>query len=56
MANTIKIITEIPQEDGSTIKQKFNIEFDADVSSEIILKYLSPEDGGPVMRPSNPPK
>lgn len=56
MTNQIKVTTEIPQSNGTTIKQDFLIDFDPNKSSEFGFKYLSPADGGPVLRPSKPPK
>ena len=56
MSKKIKFITEIPQSDGSVIRKVHLIEFDPKTSSKIGFEYLSPTDGGPVLRPSKPPK
>ena len=56
MSNKIKVTTEIPKGDGTSIRETHLIDFDPKTSSEFGFKYLSPADGGPVLRPSKPPK
>ena len=56
MSNKILIETKIPKPDGSIVLQKFEIDFDYDKEKYVTLKYSPPADGGPLMRPSKPPR
>jgi len=55
MKNTIKIKVEIPTKEGGTVVSSFEIDMPKE-SGEVVLEYTSEADGGPVMRPANPPR
>lgn len=55
MSKKVRVRTAIPN-NGAFIKNNFEVEItDELVSEEIIMEYISPSDGGPLMRPKNPP-
>ena len=56
MADKIKVTTLIPQSNGTTIKQNFLIDFNPEENSKFGFDYISSADGGPVLRPSKPPR
>ena len=55
---TAKVKAIIKPEPGVTITQSIEFEYDDQVSSThtIDFEYIPASEGGPVMRPKNPPK
>lgn len=52
----VEIKTILTLDDGTVKEQNGVIELeDENVSKVIELEYVSPADGGPIMRPNNPP-
>lgn len=51
----VKILTVIETEQGE-VRNTINIDFNEMDSKEIVLEYVTAEDGGPLMRPKNPPR
>jgi len=46
----------VQDENGDTIIATVDLEIDENISQEIKIDYLSANDGGPLMRPSKPPR
>lgn len=56
MSNKILVETKIPNPNGTYTVKKFEVEFNYKESKVIGFEYVPPADGGPLMRPTRPPR
>ena len=55
MSKTIKVKTKIPVS-GGNVENEFDIRItDESTTQDVVMVYVSQADGGPLMRPKNPP-
>jgi len=53
--NTVKVKVTYPDANGNPVVKEENIQYDPDVSGVVAeVEYVSPQNGGPVMRPRKP--
>jgi hypothetical protein len=53
--NTVKVKVSYLDENGNQVVKEEDIQYDPDVSGIVAeVEYLSPQNGGPVMRPRRP--
>lgn len=53
---TVEIVTVLTLDDGTVVKNNGKVEIDDEQVSQLItIEYASYSDGGPLMRPNNPP-
>lgn len=53
---TFKGEMTVKDAEGNNVLLTVELEINEEISQEIKIDYLSASDGGPVMRPSKPPK